>query len=87
VDSLMPRLLALEPDVVVVTGDHSTPAALKGHSWHPVPALIHGKYVRSDDIAEFGEHACARGSLGVLPAKHILPIALANAQRILKWSA
>jgi 2,3-bisphosphoglycerate-independent phosphoglycerate mutase len=87
VDSLIPRLLALEPDVVVVTGDHSTPAALKGHSWHPVPALIYGKNVRSDDIAEFGEHACARGSLGVLPAKNIMPIALANAQRILKWSA
>ena len=87
VDSLMPRLMALQPDVVIVSGDHSTPAALKGHSWHPVPTLIHGKYVRADDIAEFGEHACGRGSLGVLPAKHIMPIALANAQRLAKFSA
>ncbi len=87
VDSLMPRLVALQPDVVIVSGDHSTPAALKGHSWHPVPLLIYSKYVRADGLAEFGEHACAHGSLGVLPAKHIMPIALANAQRIMKWSA
>ena len=87
VDSLMPRLMALQPDVVIVCGDHSTPAALKGHSWHPVPVLIYSKYVRADSIADFGEHACARGSLGILPAKHIIPIALANAGRIMKWSA
>ena len=87
VDSLMPRLTALNPDVVIVCGDHSTPAALKGHSWHPVPVLIYGKYVRADLIPEFGERACTRGSLGVLPAKHIMPIALANAGRIMKWSS
>ena len=87
VDSLIPRLVALQPDVVIVSGDHSTPAALKGHSWHPVPTLVYGKNVRADGIAEFGEHACGYGSLGVLPAKHILPIALANAGRIMKWSA
>ncbi len=87
VDNLMPRLMALQPDVVIVCGDHSTPAALKGHSWHPVPVLIYSKYVRADGVAEFGEHACARGSLGILPAKHIIPIALANAGRIMKWSA
>jgi 2,3-bisphosphoglycerate-independent phosphoglycerate mutase len=86
VDRLMPRLLALQPDVIVVSGDHSTPAALKGHSWHPVPTLIHARHVRADGIAEFGEQACARGSLGVFPAKHIMPIALANAQRLMKWS-
>jgi 2,3-bisphosphoglycerate-independent phosphoglycerate mutase len=87
VDALMPRLMALQPDVVIVSGDHSTPAALKGHSWHPVPTLLYGKYVRADDIAEFGERACARGSLGVLPAKDIMPLALANAQRLAKFSA
>jgi 2,3-bisphosphoglycerate-independent phosphoglycerate mutase len=85
VDRLMPRLMALQPDVVVVSGDHSTPAALKGHSWHPVPTLIYGKYVRADGIAEFGERACARGSLGLMPARNIMPIALANAGRIIKW--
>jgi 2,3-bisphosphoglycerate-independent phosphoglycerate mutase len=86
VDSLMPRLMALRPDVVIVTGDHSTPAVLKGHSWHPVPALIYARHVRADGIAEFGEHACGRGSLGVIPATHIMPIALANAQRLAKYS-
>ena len=87
VDALMPRLMALKPDVMIVSGDHSTPAVLKGHSWHPVPTLLYGKYVRADGIAEFGERACARGGLGVLPAKDIMPLALANAQRIEKFSS
>ncbi len=87
VDALMPRLMALEPDVVVVGGDHSSPAVLKAHSWHPVPVLLYSKYVRVDGICEFGERACVRGSLGTLPAKHILPMALANAGRIAKYGA
>jgi 2,3-bisphosphoglycerate-independent phosphoglycerate mutase len=87
VDALMPRLLALQPDVVIVGGDHSSPAVLKSHSWHPVPTLLYSKYVRADGIAEFGERACARGSLGVLLAKHVMPIALANALRITKYGA
>ena len=87
VDALMPRLLALKPDVVIVSGDHSSPAVLKSHSWHPVPTLLYARYVRADGIAEFGERACARGSLGVLPAKDVMPIALANAQRITKFGA
>jgi 2,3-bisphosphoglycerate-independent phosphoglycerate mutase len=87
VDALIPRLMALKPDVVIVSGDHSSPAVLKSHSWHPVPTLIYGRYVRADGIAEFGEHACARGSLGILPAKDVMPIALANAQRITKYGA
>jgi len=87
VDSLLPRLAVLKPDVVIVSGDHSSPAVLKSHSWHPVPTLLYGKYVRTDGIAEFGERACARGSLGVLPAKDLMPIALANAQRLAKFGA
>jgi 2,3-bisphosphoglycerate-independent phosphoglycerate mutase len=87
VDALLPGLLALNPDVVIVGGDHSSPAVLKSHSWHPVPVLIYGKYARADGISEFGERACLRGSLGVLPAKHILPIALANAGRLMKYGA
>lgn len=87
VDALMPCLLALKPDVVIVSGDHSSPAVLKSHSWHPVPTLLYSRYVRADGIAEFGERACARGSLGVLPAKDVMPIALANAQRITKLGA
>jgi 2,3-bisphosphoglycerate-independent phosphoglycerate mutase len=87
VDALMPRVKALEPDVIIVGGDHSSPAVLKSHSWHPVPVLIYGKNARADGISEFGERACLRGSLGVLPAKHIIPIALANAGRIMKYGA
>jgi 2,3-bisphosphoglycerate-independent phosphoglycerate mutase len=87
VDALLPRLLALQPDVVIVGGDHSSPAVLKSHSWHPVPVLVYGEYVRPDGIAGFGEHACARGSLGVLPATNVIPIALANSGRIRKYGA
>jgi 2,3-bisphosphoglycerate-independent phosphoglycerate mutase len=87
VDALMPRLMALNPDVVIVSGDHSSPAVLKSHSWHPVPTLLYGRYVRADGIAQFGERACARGSLGVIPAKDVMPLALANAGRITKYGA
>ena len=87
VDALLPGLLALDPDVVIVGGDHSSPAVLKSHSWHPVPALLYARHVRPDGIAAFGERACARGSLGVLPAKELLPIALANARRLAKYGA
>ncbi len=87
VDALIPRLMALRPDVLIVSGDHSSPAVLKAHSWHPVPLLLYSKYVREDGIAEFGERACARGSLGILPAKDVMPIALANAGRLAKFGA
>jgi 2,3-bisphosphoglycerate-independent phosphoglycerate mutase len=87
VDALMPRLMALGPDVVIVGGDHSSPALLRSHSWHPVPTLLFSRLVRADGIAEFGERACARGSLGVQPAKRVLPMALANAGRLAKFGA
>lgn len=86
VDACIPRLVALRPDVVIVTGDHSSPAVMKAHSWHPVPTLLYGKYVRADGISEFGESACARGNLGLLRAKYLMPLALANARRIAKFS-
>ena len=87
VDALVPHLLALEPDVVIVGGDHSSPAVMKSHSWHPVPTLLYSKLGRPDGITEFGERACARGSLGVLPATQVMPLALANAGRIKKYGA
>lgn len=87
VDTQIPRILNLKPDVLLITGDHSSPAILKSHSWHPVPALLYGKHVREDNIAEFGERACARGSLGIMPATHYLPLMLANAERISKYGA
>ncbi|HOV06885.1 MAG TPA: 2,3-bisphosphoglycerate-independent phosphoglycerate mutase [Anaerolineaceae bacterium] len=87
VDSQIPRILNLHPDVILVTGDHSSPAILKSHSWHPVPALVYSRHVREDNIAEFGERACARGSLGTLPATDFMPLLLANAGRIKKYGA
>ena len=87
VDSFIPRLLALNPDVVIICGDHSSPAILKSHSWHPVPLLIYSPYVRPDRLPEFGESACAKGSLGTIPAIHVMPLALANALRITKYGA
>jgi len=87
VDALLPRVMALQPDVVIVSGDHSSPAVLKSHSWHPVPTLLYGRHVRADGRAQFGERACGRGSLGLLPAQDLMPIALANAQRLAKYGA
>lgn len=85
VDSIIPRILALNPDVVVVTGDHSTPSVMSNHSWHPIPALLYGKYVRPDGIAQFGERACQRGSLGNLPARQMMALMLANGLRLAKY--
>ena len=86
-DALIPKIEALSPDVLVVTGDHSTPAALRAHSWHPVPILIASKWCRPDAGATFGERSCARGELGVFPAVNIMPLALAHALRLNKFGA
>ncbi len=86
-DSVLPRLIDLQPEVIVVTGDHSTPALLKGHSWHPVPLLLYSQWCRPDDIAEFSERTCARGSLGRFPALEVMPLALANALKLTKFGA
>ena len=86
-DAQLPRLLALNPDVVIVGGDHSSPAVLKSHSWHPVPLLLYGRNVRADGIVEFGERACNLGSLGIMPAKNVMSLALANAGRVAKYGA
>ncbi len=87
VDSFIPRVMALNPDVIVVSGDHSSPAVLKSHSWHPVPTLLYSRYVRADSIREFGERACSRGSLGVFSAQDVMPLVLANAGRLAKYNA
>ena len=87
VDQVIPRVVALGPDVLIVTGDHSTPAALKAHSWHPVPFMLHSPYCRPDDVCAFSERACAHGALGVLPAIQVMPLAMANAQRLEKFGA
>jgi len=87
VDGLLPGILETEPDVLVVTGDHSTPCPMKSHSWHPVPVLLHAKHVRSGASERFTEREAARGMLGLRPMHDLMPIALANAGRIEKFGA
>ncbi len=89
VDEWSARLRELNPEVLVVTGDHSTPALLKSHSWHPVPALLWSSrgYARRDAVSKFGESECLRGNLGRMPMKNILLIAMANAERFKKFGA
>jgi 2,3-bisphosphoglycerate-independent phosphoglycerate mutase len=87
IDRLLPRITDLNPDVLIVTGDHSTPALLKGHSWHPVPIVLCSKWTRPDQVGEFGETACACGSLGRFNACHVMPLAMANALKLTKFGA
>jgi 2,3-bisphosphoglycerate-independent phosphoglycerate mutase len=87
VDAWSVKLRELNPQVIVITGDHSTPALLKSHSWHPVPAILWSKYARADNVKEFGESACATGYLGRMPMKNVILIALANAERLKKFGA
>jgi 2,3-bisphosphoglycerate-independent phosphoglycerate mutase len=83
----IPAIMQLKPDVLVVTGDHSTPSLLRAHSWHPVPILLHSIHCRSDEVSTFSEHECARGGLGRFPATDIMPLAMANALRLAKFGA
>ena len=87
IDNTLPKLTSLEPDVIVVTGDHSTPALLRGHSWHPVPILLYSKWCRPDRISEFSETVCASGGLGRFPATQVMPLAMANALKLNKFGA
>ena len=87
VDALLPRVTALNPDVLVITGDHSTPATLKSHSWHPVPAVLAAPTCRPDRVEQFGERACMQGGLGRMPMSHLMALALAHAQRLEKFGA
>jgi 2,3-bisphosphoglycerate-independent phosphoglycerate mutase len=87
VDQALPGLTALNPDVIVVTGDHSTPALLKGHSWHPVPVLLYSKWCRPDRVSVFSESACVSGGLGRFSATDIMLLAMANALKLNKFGA
>jgi 2,3-bisphosphoglycerate-independent phosphoglycerate mutase len=86
-DHVVPRIRALGPDVLLVTGDHSTPSKLRSHSWHPVPVVLWAKTCRPDSVTEFGESQCLRGGLGQLEAKYLLPLAMAHAGRLGKYGA
>jgi 2,3-bisphosphoglycerate-independent phosphoglycerate mutase len=86
-DRRIPDFLNFHPDVFIVTGDHSTPAILKGHSWHPVPFLLWSRWSRSAGVSRFTERECAQGSLGRMRAVDLMPLAMANALRFKKFGA
>ena len=86
-DKLLPQVLELKPDVLIVTGDHSTPALMKGHSWHPVPVLLKSPYVIGGICSSFSERECLKGELGQFPALNLMPLALAHASRLKKFGA
>jgi len=87
VDRELPRLLALSPDVVAITGDHSTPAPMKAHSFHPVPLLVHAKIAFVDGSTAFDERQATRGHLGTFPSRELLGLLLAHAGRLEKYGA
>lgn len=88
IDGLLPQVTALDPDVLLVTGDHSTPCEMKYHSWHPVPVLVWSRYCRADGVTRFGERDCVLGALGPrFPAPDLMPLALAHARRLEKFGA
>jgi 2,3-bisphosphoglycerate-independent phosphoglycerate mutase len=86
-DAEVPKIRALNPDVLIVTGDHSTPSKLRSHSWHPVPTLLWASTCRTDAVSEFGEAQCLRGGLDQFPAMYLMPLAMAHAGRLGKYGA
>ena len=86
-DAIMPRIAKLNPTVTIVTGDHSTPSYLKGHSWHPVPTLLVSDCCRPDPHTTFNETTCITGGLGQFEAQYLMTLAMANAGRLGKFGA
>ncbi len=87
VDAFLPKLLAMKPDLLIVTGDHSTPAVAKAHTSNPVPFMINGAGTRADGISKFGERECGRGAWGVINGQMLIRIALANTGKLKKFGA
>ena len=87
IDRIVPSILKLRPDALVVTGDHSTPALLRSHSWHPNPVLLYSRYIRPDGIRQFTERSCGKGQLGRFSAVNLLPLMLANGLKLKKFGA
>jgi 2,3-bisphosphoglycerate-independent phosphoglycerate mutase len=87
VDAIIPELLTLKPDVIMVTGDHSTPSTYRAHSWHPVPFMLRSRWCQPDPAEAFNERDCQKGSLGLFAAREIMPLAMAHADRFTKYGA
>jgi len=86
-DSKLPQILSLQPDVLAITADHSTPVPLRSHSWHPVPLLLSSRYVRADEGGRWTERECLKGSLGRFRATELMPQLLAHALKLKKFGA
>jgi len=87
VDTAIKSLIEMEPDVLMIAGDHSTPALMAAHSWHQVPFMLRSKWMRADECGMFSETELQRGSLGTFAAKEVLPLAMAHAGRFKKYGA
>ena len=86
-DAQLPRILKLSPDVLLITGDHSTPAAMKAHSWHPVPVLLQSKHCFGNNSSGFSENGCRAGELGIFKSTDLMPLMLAHGGRLKKYGA
>lgn len=86
-DEILPRIINLNPDVIAITGDHSTPVKMKGHSWHGVPVLINSKFTRIDKSVRFTESEAVTGSLGRFRGIELMPQLMANAMKFKKFGA
>ncbi len=86
-DKALPILLEKEPDALIITGDHSTPAAIASHSWHPVPTLIQAPFLRGPFMDEFNEKTCLKGEFGMFYAREMLPLAMAHTLKLQKFGA
>jgi len=84
-DPFVPDILELGPDVLMVAGDHSTPAIMAAHSWHPVPFMLHSKLTKGEGVPTFDERACALGSIGSIPATSVMVMGLSHAGKMAKF--
>ncbi len=86
-DKIIPEIRKLNPDVFVITGDHSTPAVMKGHSFHPNPVIVYSHLMRKDSVDKFTEFACNQGTLGHMYSKDLMQLMLASALKLKKYGA
>ena len=84
-DLLIPRIRELDPDVFMVAGDHSTPAIMAAHSWHPVPFMLNSRLTRGEGVPEFSERECNRGSIGSIPATNVMLLAMSHSGKLTKY--
>jgi 2,3-bisphosphoglycerate-independent phosphoglycerate mutase len=87
VDAIIPEIMGLKPNVLVITGDHSTPSVQKSHSWHELPVLFHADNILADAVSEFGERPCMSGGLGHIRHVDLMPLAMAHADKLTKYGA